>query len=282
MKSPTEAAAEPPGGRIWYKAIMDLRHHPDRRGGPVYFIGDAHIGTAGAEVEADKESRLLRLLDEVDERAAALVLMGDLFDFWFEYRHAIPSRGFAVLARLHRLAQSGLPIDFLGGNHDWWAGSFLESQIGVHPHSEPIDVECQGRRLFLAHGDGLAPGDNGYRVLRRVFRNPLAIAAYRWLHPDFGIPLATHSSHTSRRHTEAQPIVGARLWQTIAQPRFDRGRDAVLIGHFHLPIHLQATGRDFIINGDWMGHWSYSVLEEGQFTLRTWPEGYIVTPKQIT
>lgn len=261
---------------------MELRHHPDRPGGPVYFIGDVHIGTAAPEVEADKEMRLLQLLDEVDERAAALVLVGDLFDFWFEYRHAIPTRGFAILARLLRLVQSGLPIDFLGGNHDWWAGSFLESQIGVRAHSDPIDVECQGRRLFLAHGDGLVPGDNGYRIIRRIFRNPMSIAAYRWLHPDIGIPLATRSSHTSRRHTETRPIVGPKLWQSVAVPQFQRDRDSVLIGHFHLPIHLQAPGRDFIVNGDWMGHWSYSVLEGGQFTLRIWPEGRIVPPKQIT
>ncbi|HEX7880656.1 MAG TPA: UDP-2,3-diacylglucosamine diphosphatase [Candidatus Eisenbacteria bacterium] len=261
---------------------MELRAHPARRGGPVYFVGDAHIGTAGPTEEAEKEERLLKLLDEIDAQGAALVVMGDLFDFWFEYGHAIPSRGFNVLARLKRLVDSGLPIDFLGGNHDWWAGPFLQSRIGIHAHSEPIEVECQGRKLFLAHGDGLAPGDNGYRVLRKVFRNPLAIAAYRWIHPDLGIPLATRSSHTSRRHTETQPVIGARLWETIARPQFDRGRDAVLIGHFHRPIHVRSGNRDFIINGDWMGHWSYSVLEAGELTLRIWPEGKVVIPEQIT
>jgi UDP-2,3-diacylglucosamine hydrolase len=268
--------------RFWYKPSMEWREHPGRPGGPVYFVGDAHIGTAGEAVEADKESRLLALLDEIDARAAALVLVGDLFDFWFEYRHAIPSRGFAVLARLKRLVDLGLPVDFLGGNHDWWAGRFFEERLGFRAHSEPVDIECQGRRLFVAHGDGLAPGDNGYRVLRKIFRNPLAIAAYRWLHPDFGIPLATRSSHTSRRYTETQPVVGARLWQSIAAPQFARGRDAVLIGHFHRPIHVRSDGHDFIVNGDWMGHWSYSVLEGGQLSLRTWPGGTAVTPENIT
>src|SRR5690242_2780002 len=95
--------------RFWYKPPMELREHPARRDGPVYFVGDAHIGTAGPAEEAEKERRLLALLDEIDARAAALVVMGDLFDFWFEYRHAVPSRGFNVLVRLKRLVESGVP-----------------------------------------------------------------------------------------------------------------------------------------------------------------------------
>lgn len=261
---------------------MELPHHPDRPGGPVYFVGDAHIGTAAPPLEREKEVRLLGLLDQVADRAATLVLMGDLFDFWFEYRHAIPSRGFAVLSRLRTLTEAGLPVLFLGGNHDWWAAPFLSREVGLHCFSEPIRVACQGRDLFLAHGDGLAPGDQGYRVLRRVLRNRLAIAAYRWIHPDFGIPFATHSSHTSRRHTEARPVVGTHLWSTIAVPQFDAGANAVVIGHFHRPVHVRGGGRDFIIGGDWMGHWTYTTLEGGVFSLRSWPGAEVHPAEQIT
>lgn len=253
---------------LWYNRRMLLRQHPARPDGPIYFLSDAHIGTGSPEVEADKEKRLLALLDRVEAEASALVILGDLFDFWFEYRHAIPRRGFNVLARLQRLTQGGLPIDFLGGNHDFWVGDFLTAQLGIVAHGEPFEAEAQGRRLFLAHGDGLAPGDLGYRIIRRIFRNPLAIAAYRALHPDFGIPLATTSSKTSRHYTQEAPVVGPELWRTIAAPRFQAGADAVLIGHFHRPIHLESEGRDFIINGDWMTHWSYTVLEKGHFELR--------------
>ena len=260
---------------------MILPLHPRRPEGPVYFVSDAHIGTAPPDVERSREEKLLALLAEVEEKAAALIIVGDLFDFWFEYRHAVPRRGFAILARLRRLAESGLPVHFLGGNHDWWAGSFLTEQVGVVSHSEPVDLECQGRRLFVAHGDGLAPGDLGYRILRRVFRNRLAIALYRLIHPDLGIPLATRSSHTSRRYTETQPVNGPRLLEAIARPHFGRGRDAVLIGHFHRPVHVRQGARDFIINGDWMTHFSYTVLEKSVFELRLWGSSEPCTPEVV-
>lgn len=260
---------------------MILPEHRSRPGGPVYFVSDAHIGTASPEVEQDRQEKLLALLAEVEDKAAALVIVGDLFDFWFEYRHAIPRQGFRVLARLRRLVEAGLPIQFFGGNHDWWAGSFLTRELGLVSHSRPADFECQNRRLFVAHGDGLAPGDTGYRLLRRLFRNPLAISAYRLLHPDIGIPLATRSSHTSRRYTETQPVDGARLFRTIGQPEFRRGRDAVLIGHFHHPIHVRQGHLDFLVNGDWMTHFSCSILEGGAFRLELRDCSKVVQPTYI-
>ena len=255
---------------------MQLPLHPGRPDGPVYFLSDAHIGAGTPAGEAEKETRLLAFLSRVGENAAALVLLGDLFDFWFEYRHAIPVRGFQVLARLRSLVESGLPIVFIGGNHDFWAGRFLQEQVGVLAPPGALDIEVQGRRLFVAHGDALAPGDEGYKFIRRVFRNPLAIAAFRWIHPDFGIPLATSSSGLSRQHTADIPVVAARLWKEIAAPQFERGRDGVLVGHFHYPVHMRNRGCDFIINGDWMTHWTYSVLTHGTLELRHWPEDTVV------
>lgn len=252
---------------------MTFRHHPCRPDGPVYFLSDVHIGTGTPEVEADKEQRLLRWLDGVADDAAALVILGDLFDFWFEYRHAIPSRGFRVLCRLRALVDQGVPVDFLGGNHDFWVGRFLTESIGIVSHPAPVTLAAQGRRLFLAHGDGLAPGDLGYRLLRRLFRNPLAIGAYRWLHPDIGIPLATSSSRTSRHYTQEAPVIGEELWRTVAEPAFARGHDGVLIGHFHKPLHVTSGGRDFIVNGDWMNYFSYSLLRDGRLELRIQDKG---------
>lgn len=255
---------------------MTFRHHPDRPGGPIYFLSDVHIGTGTTEVEADKERRLLRWIDAIAVDAAALVILGDLFDFWFEYRHAIPTRGFNVLARLKRLVESGVPVDFLGGNHDYWVGGFLTGQLGIQAHSHPVTLVAQGRRLFLAHGDGLAPGDLGYRIIRSVFRSPLSIGLYRWLHPDIGIPLATSSSRASRHYTQETPVIGPELWKTIAEPAFARDHDAVLIGHFHRPVHVRSGGRDFIVNGDWMNHFSYSVLSAGELELRVQDKGAVL------
>jgi UDP-2,3-diacylglucosamine hydrolase len=260
---------------------MSLRLHPSRPAGPVYFLSDAHMGFGSPECEEIKEKRLLAFLGEVEEKAASLIILGDLFDFWFEYRHAIPVRGFEILVRLKRVVESGVPVHFLGGNHDWWAGGFLGRRMGIEVHEGAIQTECQGRRLYVAHGDGQAPGDLGYRVIRRIFRNRLAVYLYRLVHPDLGIPLATASSHASRKFTESTPVLGAVLWKSIAERRFREGWDAVVIGHFHKPVHARSAGRDFIINGDWMENWSYCVLEGGRFELRLW-EGKVVEPITMT
>jgi UDP-2,3-diacylglucosamine hydrolase len=241
---------------------------------PIFFFSDAHIGSGTPGEEKAKERRLVEFLSLATREAGELFILGDLFDFWFEYRHAIPARGFEVLHRIRSLMDSGIPVRFLGGNHDFWAGPFFRT-LGMTVYDGPVDLDRQGRHLYLAHGDGLAAGDRGYSFLKQVLRNPLAIGAYRLIHPDVGIPLATTSSHASRKHTADIPVVAARLWSEIALPQFARGRDAVLIGHFHHPVHWRGDGRDFIVGGDWMTHNTYTVLDKGQLTLHHWPTGQI-------
>jgi UDP-2,3-diacylglucosamine hydrolase len=237
-----------------------------------FFISDAHLGAESKAREAPREARLLDFLDSLPGRASALYVVGDLFDFWFEYSTAIPRRYFDQLCALRRLREAGVEITCLAGNHDFWLGHFLQEELGIRTHSGALEVELQGRRIWLHHGDALIGGDLGYRVLKRVLRSRASIAAYRWIHPDLGIPLAHWASGLSRASRDEQRLDRARLVREVATPRFAQGFDAVMIGHFHQVIEHREDGRVFFVLGDWIERFSYVELTDGEFHMREWPE----------
>ena len=236
------------------------------------FLSDAHLGAESREHEAAREGRLIRFLDSLPGRADALYVVGDLFDFWFEYATAIPRRFYRVIRALHALREAGVRVTCLTGNHDFWLGRFLSDELDVETVGGPFVVERDGRRIWLHHGDGLIGGDLGYRVLRRVIRHPLSISAYRWIHPDLGIPLARHVSRWSRGSRGLRPLDGERLVREIAAPRFAEGYDAVMVGHFHHVYERREGARAFFVLGDWMEHFTYVELAAGEFRLHTWPD----------
>lgn len=238
----------------------------------VYFLSDAHLGAEPKVREAARQKRLHTFLESLEGKASTVYIVGDLFDFWFEYRTAIPRALFETLASLRRLRESGVELVYLNGNHDFWLGPFLSEEIGARTHHGALAVEHQGRRVWMHHGDGLVGGDLGYRLLRRVIRHPASIALYRWLHPDLGIPLAHRVSHLSRDAKGEKPLEPQRLWNEIALPRFAEGFDAVVVGHFHHVYERRENGRAFFVLGDWMTRFTYLKLENGAFTLDAWPE----------
>jgi UDP-2,3-diacylglucosamine hydrolase len=236
------------------------------------FLSDAHLGAESKEREASRSALLHEFLDSLPGRATSLYVVGDLFDFWFEYRSTIPRRHFHTLAALERVRRAGIPVTYLGGNHDFWLGSFLTDELGILVHEGALALETQGRRLWIHHGDGLIGGDIGYKVLKKVLRNPAAIAAYRLLHPDLGIPLASWVSGKSRHSRDRRTLDGDRLVREIARPRFVEGFDAVMVGHFHHAFEHHEDGKDFFVLGDWIERFTYVVLEEGRLSLQRWPE----------
>ncbi|MGH7681926.1 MAG: UDP-2,3-diacylglucosamine diphosphatase [Candidatus Eiseniibacteriota bacterium] len=235
--------------------------------GCAYFIADAHLGQGSEESNRIRERDLLAFFDRVAEERAALYVNGDLFDFWFEYGHAIPKRFVSVLQGLGGLRRRGLPVLYVGGNHDFWIGNYLTRELDVAFTDQPLTLALQGRKIFLAHGDGLGPGDGGYKLLKRVLRNPLARGMFRWIHPDVGIPLARSVSHTSRHHAPRPDRTEAALVGRIATPGWKEGHDAVVVGHFHTPIHYKGADGEFLVLGDWMERRTYARLTEGQFAL---------------
>jgi UDP-2,3-diacylglucosamine hydrolase len=236
------------------------------------FISDCHLGGGPQESARARQQRLISFLEQEAIRAGSLYMLGDIFDFWFEYRQAVPRRHFHVISTLRRLNQSGVSLHFVGGNHDWWAGSFLRDEVGCSVYHEPTEKVLQNRRVLLAHGDGMTPREGGYRALRTVLRNPLTMGAYRMLHPDIGFGIADLVSKFSRETNDESQFDAERLCTELAEPYFARDIEAVLIGHYHHPTHLRRNGHEFLILGDWLHNNTFVVLENSLFSIRRWTE----------
>jgi UDP-2,3-diacylglucosamine hydrolase len=238
--------------------------------GTVVFLSDAHLGAEALDQEAARAERLYGFLDSLPGRASSLYIVGDLFDFWFEYRTAIPRQHFRTLAALSRLRDAGVAITYLNGNHDFWLGTFLSGTLGIRTVEGAVTVEEQGRKLWVHHGDGLIGGDLGYKVLRSILRHPLCISVYGLLHPDLGIPLAHAVSAWSRTSRSEKPLTPDRLWKEIGEPRWAEGYDGAIIGHFHHAFERRQDGRELFVLGDWIENFTYLELRDGKLTLSTW------------
>ncbi len=241
---------------------------------PVYIASDAHLGA----LTQGRDAAFARWLRHAGERASRIVLNGDIFDFWFEYRHAVPRGYTRVLGAMAELADAGVPVTFVGGNHDWWGGSFLEEEVGVSFHREPVVLDLAGRRTFLAHGDGLGKGDLGYRMLKLILRGRFTCWAFRWLHPDVGAWLAGIVSQSE--HRDAEPNEAdrgrARALEAWARGRLreDPSLDLVVLGHTHIPAVVEHEGRYYVNAGDWIHHLSYAVVEpQGPPRIELWRNG---------
>lgn len=237
---------------------------------PCQVIGDAHLGVASQ----DAERALLRLLRDIPGRYRSLVIMGDLFDFWFAWRYAMPRTGFRVLAALADLHDAGIPVLWIGGNHDCWGGEALMAETGAQYTLEPWRGSIGGWDAVLAHGDGLrAVEDAPYRRLRSVLRHPLAIRAFGLLHPNLASRVALASSHTSRTRRAGDEGRGL-LQVATALLNVADSPDVVIHGHSHVPM-LVPAGRGWYGNaGAWYLDQQYLLIEGERISRRAWrPSG---------
>jgi UDP-2,3-diacylglucosamine hydrolase len=199
-----------------------------------------------------------------------LYIVGDLFDFWFEYRTVVP-RGFhRTLAVVQRFADAGKPVHYLVGNHDCWMGDFFRNEIGAHVYTHPFETTIQGKRVYLHHGDGLADNDLGYKLIKPVLRNRFNVWLYRWLHPDVGVRLAKGSSRTSREYTSHKHYGEEEGMIREATAHIRQGTDIVIMGHRHKP-RIETIDNGVYVNlGDWISHFTYGAMTDGIITLQTW------------
>jgi UDP-2,3-diacylglucosamine hydrolase len=231
----------------------------------VFLASDVHLGV----VSRQREREFIRWLEYAAAQAGELIINGDLFDFWFEYRHAVP-RGYSrVLGAIARIVDAGVPVRMMGGNHDWWGGAVLEDEIGVTFHRHPVRLNLAGRTTFLAHGDGLGRGDLGYRALRLLLRGRMTRWAFRWLHPDLGAALARRVSATDPGGECPSPSQRRRAKELESWARStlseDPDLDLVVLSHTHLPDLVEVEGRRWYVNtGDWVHHRTFVILEEGE------------------
>lgn len=244
---------------------------------PVYFISDAHLGSSGnPDDDTPRLSRLVPFLRSVAEGGAErLYILGDLFDFWFEYAHVMPARHARILGEIRRVVDAGVPVTFLGGNHDWWAGSTFERFAGMEVRRHPFTAVHQGRRLFLAHGDGLASSsDSGYLVLKAVLRNPWMVRLLRIVHPDLAYAFGHRLSKFSRDHLTARRFTVEPALASVVDATLARGHDAFLMGHLHARhVETRPGGGRLFILGDWMSIFSALRLSGGEFAWEDWSSG---------
>jgi UDP-2,3-diacylglucosamine hydrolase len=234
---------------------------------PVYFVSDAHLGAALIPDPEEQQARLERLLDLVLADGKTLVLAGDLFDFWYEWRHVVPKRPFRVLHRLRGLVDHGVMVHYLAGNHDFRLRGFLETEVGLRVHGHALSVEVGGQPLYVFHGDGLLASDYGYRVLKRVLRNRATQSLFSWLHPDWAMAIARRTSITSRTLTKESPDED-RDYLAHARAKFAEGYRGVVMGHTHRPVEHTEGEHVYVNLGDWITHYSYGLHDGRRLSLR--------------
>ncbi|MEP7382498.1 MAG: UDP-2,3-diacylglucosamine diphosphatase [Gemmatimonadota bacterium] len=232
---------------------------------PTYIISDAHLGVA----DRDAERLLLAFLRDIRRDAKALIINGDLFDFWFEWKRVIPRVGYRVLAALADLADAGVHITWVAGNHDCWGGGFLRDEVGVDYLAGPWTGDIAGWSSRVEHGDGLRDvEDRRYRVLRWVLRHPLAIRIFRWLHPDLGMRLALGSSHASRSY-RAKDGGSGLLKVAMQQLASEHPIQLLVFGHSHVPLVERAeTGGVYANAGTWLGDSTFLRVTDEAVELR--------------
>lgn len=240
----------------------------------IYFASDFHLGSPGRLDTHQREKLIVQWLDEMKGDMKALYLVGDVFDFWFDYKKVVPRGFIRILGKLAELKDRGVEIYYFTGNHDLWMFDYLKKELDIPIYHEPIEVELQNKKLMIGHGDGLGPGDHGYKRLKKLFSSPVAQTLFRWIHPDLGIGLADYFSSKSREAQDAvQQFLGPdKEWliQYAEKTLLDKSFDFFVFGHRHLPIdYTLKNGSSRYINlGDWLQFQSYAVLKGGQMQIR--------------
>lgn len=250
----------------------------------IYFASDFHLGLSADLSSQAREEKIVRWLDSISDDAEEIYLVGDIFDFWFEYSHVIPKGYSRFLSAIRRLRDAGIPIIFFTGNHDMWMFDYFEKEYQIPVFREPIRRNYGGKDFLIGHGDGLGPGDHRYKLLKKIFANPFCQWLFGWLHPKIGMGIARFWSRKSRlANRDAEHFLGPQKeWLVQYSEEFirkDPAPDYLIFGHRHLTIdYTLSNGRSRYINlGEWMHSCSYAVFKNGELKVCFFenPEGKI-------
>lgn len=234
-------------------------------GKKIYFASDFHLGVPTYEKSLEREKRLCQWLDRISQDAEEIFLVGDLFDYWFEYKKVVP-RGFVrILGKLAELTDRGIPITLFTGNHDMWIFDYVPRETGVTLIREPIQREYNGKKFFIGHGDGLGPGDHGYKFLKKLFASKICQWLLARLHPNFGVWLGQYWSGKSRKHTTEEKYLGEdKEWLVLfCKEQLEKEHfDYFIFGHRHLPLDIDLPNNSRYINlGEWINHYTYAEFD---------------------
>jgi len=235
----------------------------------IYFISDVHLGGDPPEIESLKTNLLISFLNAIQSKADYLYIVGDLFEFWFEYRKAIPKINLKVISKLCQLHESGITIRYLTGNHDLWHETYFKEETDMEIYHKSLAVEHNSLKLHIAHGDGLAEKNWGLRLLNGIFKNRVNIFLFKLIHPDLGVPLAKWVSKKSREKGDNR---FDEEYRKYALEKLNQGFEAVILGHTHKPIFENIGSKYYINLGDWIDSFTYLQLIGTKFELKKWGE----------
>ncbi len=241
----------------------DLKDLPE--GEKVYFASDFHLGAPNQEESLHREKKIIRWLDQIQHDAAAIILVGDIFDFWFEYNNVIPMGFVRFQGKVAELRDKGIPIFFFTGNHDMWMFDYFPRELGIPVYSAPVNFQIGDQSFFVAHGDGLGPGDHFYKFLKGFFSSGLCQWMFKWLHPNVGVWLAKTWSGRSRNKNAVKDaeFLGEEeyLLQFVRTSETEQHFDAYLFGHRHLPLDIEVGKSRYINLGEWIKHFTYASFD---------------------
>ncbi|MEX0636192.1 MAG: UDP-2,3-diacylglucosamine diphosphatase [Ferruginibacter sp.] len=233
----------------------------------IYFLSDFHLGAPDAASSLEREKRICRFLDSIKQDAHTIFIVGDLFDFWFEYSTVVPKGYVRILGKLAELTDSGIAVHFFVGNHDMWMTSYFQKELNISVYFGPKMFVFNDKKFLIGHGDGLGPGDNGYKMMKKVFRHPISKWLFGVLPPYIGIGLANYLSRKSRvktGHIDEVYLGDDKEWlivyskEVLAQQHYDY----FIFGHRHLPIMHPLQENSVYINlGEWIKYNSYAVFD---------------------
>ncbi|WP_256011105.1 UDP-2,3-diacylglucosamine diphosphatase [Desertivirga xinjiangensis] len=239
----------------------------------IYFASDFHLGVADYSLSRQREDKVVRWLDSIKNDAAELYLVGDVFDFWFEYKRAVPRGFIRFLGKLSELADAGVKITLFKGNHDMWMFGYLTEEMGIQIVSNELQIELSGKKFYIHHGDGLGPGDAKYKFLKKIFRSKICQWLFARIHPNLGIGIALSWSKQSRiAGMKKESFMGEKQeWLVIYSKEILQKRhiDYFVFGHRHLPLDITLAENSRYINlGEWINYNSYAVFDGEELHLK--------------
>ena len=245
----------------------------------IYFVSDFHLGIPDHAGSLEREKRLVKWLETVHSDAEEIFLMGDIFDFWFEYKTVVPKGFVRLMGKLAEITDAGIPVHLFRGNHDLWAFDYLEKEIGIRLYRKPLIRDLLGKTFYLAHGDGLGPGDRSYKLLKAVFEFRPNQFLFRWLHPDVGAWMGNYFSRRSRLAKMSRAGAEEASFDKEKAMLFRHARSMAkefpevaffVFGHRHMPVITPLDAKTkLVILGDWISHFSYGVFDGENFLLET-------------
>jgi UDP-2,3-diacylglucosamine hydrolase len=246
-----------------------------KAGKKIYFASDFHLGVPTFEMSLEREKKIVRWLDSIKDSAQEIYLVGDIFDFWWEYKYTIPKGQTRLLGKIAELTDAGIPVIFFTGNHDMWMNDYFPNELGVTVYNNPIERVYNGKSFFIGHGDGLGPGDAWYKFLKKCFKNRFLIWCFNRLHPNLGFYIARRSSKRSRISTgdsDKAFLGNENEWLfTFCKDELKKHHfDFFIFGHRHLPLNLEVSETSRYINlGEWINYCTYAEFDGINVELKT-------------